>query len=232
MLRRLFRPAAVAVVALSAVVYVAPEPAHATTGKLPLSFSTGTAQQVITVVSAAYTNTTAMLRMWTKTSTGWVQRGSAIRAHIGAQGMTSSPSETKSATPIGSFTLTLAFGHYSNPGTTLPYIHTTWTDWWVSQAGPLYNTHQRCVSCAFIRGSPNEHLYYEMPYYGYAVVIDYNTRNSPTGVVQGKGSAFFLHVTDGTATAGCVAIPQADLVPLLKWLSPAKHPRILMGVVT
>ena len=62
------------------------------------------------------------------------------------------------------------------------------------------------------------------------MVIDYNTRNAPGGVHQGAGSAFFLHVTDGEPTAGCVAIPQADLVSIMTWLTPAAHPRILIGV--
>ncbi len=154
-----------------------------------------------------------------------------MTAHVGADGLSTSPSEYRSATPIGSFTLTQAFGYYSDPGTALPYVHTTPSDWWISQPGSLYNTHQRCVSgCAFTRGNPNEHLYYETPYYNYAVVIDYNTRNAPGGVRQGAGSAFFLHVTDGYATAGCVAIPQTKLVSLMRWLTPSAHPRILIGV--
>jgi L,D-peptidoglycan transpeptidase YkuD (ErfK/YbiS/YcfS/YnhG family) len=199
---------------------------------LPLSFRTGTATRVITVTAPSRYRTTARLQAWTKASGGgWLKHGTAVTAHIGSEGMTSQPSESRSATPIGSYTLTLAFGRYSNPGTALPYIHTRPSDWWISQAGPLYNTHQRCSSnCAFRLGSPNEHLYYTMPYYRYAVVIDYNTRNSPTGVVQGAGSAFFLHVTDGTATAGCVAIPQWKLIRLMRWLRPGAHPRILIGV--
>ena len=79
--------------------------------------------------------------------------------------------------------------------------------------------------CAFTQGDPNEHLYYEQPYYNYAVVIDYN--RAP--VVQGAGSAFFLHVTVGAPTPGCVSIDEADLVALLRWLTPAGHPRILIG---
>lgn len=132
---------------------------------------------------------------------------------------------------MGSFTLTQAFGRRSDPGTSLPYFRTTPADWWISQAGPLYNTHQRCSSgCSFTRGSPNEHLYYATPYYNYAVVIDYNTRNAPGGVDQGAGSAFFLHVTDGNPTAGCVAIDRDALVSLMRWLNPGAHPRILIGV--
>ncbi len=198
---------------------------------LPLKYRTGTASRVITVTSTSRGHTTAHLQAWYKAAGGgWLKYGSGVTAHIGSQGMTTAPSESKSATPMGSFTLTHAFGRDADPGTPLPYLRTTPADWWISQAGPLYNTHQRCSSrCAFNQGAPNEHLYYETPYYDYAVVIDYNTRN--TGhVVQGAGSAFFLHVTDGSATAGCVAIPQAKLITLMRWLRPATHPRILIGV--
>ena len=89
------------------------------------------------------------------------------------------------------------------------------------------NTHQRCSSgCAFTRGAPNEHLYYETPYYNYAVVI-----NTPSGAAAyPHGSAYFLHVTDGYATAGCVAISQTKLVSLMRWLTPGAHPRILIGI--
>jgi L,D-peptidoglycan transpeptidase YkuD (ErfK/YbiS/YcfS/YnhG family) len=201
--------------------------------RLPLSFGTGSATRVITVTAHSHGSTTATLQAWTKAAGGgWRKYGSAVTAHIGAQGMSSHPSESKSATPIGSFTLTQAFGRNSDPGTALPYFKTRPSDWWISQAGSRYNTHQRCsYNCPFRLGSPNEHLYYETPYYNYAVVIDYNTRNAPGGVRQGAGSAFFLHVTDGSATAGCVAIPQSKLVSLMRWLTPSAHPRILIGVV-
>ncbi len=91
------------------------------------------------------------------------------------------------------------------------------------------NTMQSCTAhCSFTQGSPNEHLYYETPSYNYAVVIDYNTRNAGK-VVAGAGSAFFLHVSHDSPTAGCVAIPQSRLVTLMRWLKPADHPRILIG---
>jgi L,D-peptidoglycan transpeptidase YkuD (ErfK/YbiS/YcfS/YnhG family) len=199
---------------------------------LPLRYSTGTATRVITVTAHTAGSTTATLQAWNKApGGGWLRLGSAVTAHLGAEGMSTHPSESRSATPIGSFTLTLAFGHLADPGTRLPYIHTNPSDWWISQAGSLYNTHQRCASgCAFTRGSPNEHLDYETPYYNYAVVIDYNTRNAPGGVRAGAGSAFFLHVTDGNPTAGCVAIGQSKLVSLMRWLAPSTHPRILIGL--
>jgi L,D-peptidoglycan transpeptidase YkuD (ErfK/YbiS/YcfS/YnhG family) len=205
----------------------APKPGAA----LPLHFATGSASRVITVVARSAGSTTATLQAWAKMpGGGWRKAGAAVFAHVGAQGLTRRPSESKSATPIGSFTLTHAFGRYADPGTSLPYLHTTPADWWISQPGPLYNTHQRCSGrCPFTQGAPNEHLFYTVPFYRYAVVIDYNTRNAGP-VRQGAGSAFFLHVTDGNPTAGCVAIPQRRLVPLMRWLTRGSHPRILIGV--
>jgi L,D-peptidoglycan transpeptidase YkuD (ErfK/YbiS/YcfS/YnhG family) len=223
--------------ALAAVVGLSPVAAGssvATGHPLPLHFRTHNATKVITVVARSSGSTTARLEAWSKApGGGWLPHGRSVIAHVGADGLSTQASESRSATPIGSFTLTQAFGRNADPGTRLRYFRTLRSDWWISQSGPLYNTHQRCsADCGFRQGSPNEHLYYETPYYNYAVVIDYNTRNSPTGVVQGKGSAFFLHVhpTGAGPTAGCVAIPQAKLVRLMRWLNPGAHPRILIGV--
>jgi len=206
---------------------VAP-PAPVTGQSLPLGYSTGSASEVITVVAASSASTTATLQAWNKApGGGWLKYGPATVAHVGSAGLTTHASESLSATPIGSFALSRAFGRNANPGTGLPYHQTSPADWWISQSGPLYNTIQTCSgSCPFTQGDPNEHLYYETPYYNYAVVIEYNT----APVVQGAGSAFFLHVTDGAPTAGCVAIAQAQLVSIMQWLSPAAAPRILIGV--
>ena len=38
--------------------------------------------------------------------------------------------------------------------------------------------------------------------------------------VPGNGGAFFLHATDGGPTAGCVAIDDATLVEIMRWLQP------------
>ncbi len=234
------RPAAPAPTSAARTAAAQPRPAPAPTRApaatkpkgvaLPLHFGTGAATRVITVVAHSARSTTATLQAWDKMpGGGWRKAAAAVFAHVGAQGLTRSPSESKSATPIGSFTLTHAFGRFADPGTSLPYLRTTPADWWISQPGPLYNTHQRCSGrCPFSQGAPNEHLYYTVPFYRYAVVIDYNTRNSGH-VRQGAGSAFFLHVTDGNPTAGCVAIPQQRLVPLMRWLTRGSHPRILIG---
>jgi L,D-peptidoglycan transpeptidase YkuD (ErfK/YbiS/YcfS/YnhG family) len=38
--------------------------------------------------------------------------------------------------------------------------------------------------------------------------------------VPGNGGAFFVHTTDGGATAGCVSIDDATMVQITRWLRP------------
>jgi L,D-peptidoglycan transpeptidase YkuD (ErfK/YbiS/YcfS/YnhG family) len=207
----------------------APMPRPARGQALPLPFSTGSAAQVITVVASSTGNTTATLQAWSRAPAGgWLRYGGALLAHVGGQGLTTSPSESLSATPIGSFGLTQAFGSQADPATALPYFRTDSADWWVSDVhSSLYNQHARCWpgSCPF-NTAVSENLYQAGYVYSYAVVIDYNR----FPVRAGAGSAFFLHVTDGGPTAGCVSIPAANLVSIMRWLAPNAHPRILIGV--
>jgi D-alanyl-D-alanine dipeptidase len=57
--------------------------------------------------------------------------------------------------------------------------------------------------------------------YKWGVVVDYNP-----AAVPGAGSCIFLHIWKSPAspTAGCTAMAESDLVKLLRWLDPARHP--------
>ena len=55
----------------------------------------------------------------------------------------------------------------------------------------------------------------DIPQYRHAVVMGVNKARVP-----GNGGAFFLHTTDGGPTAGCVAIEDATLVDIMRWLRP------------
>ena len=58
--------------------------------------------------------------------------------------------------------------------------------------------------------------------YKWGLVIDYN--KNP--VVPGLGSCIFLHIfrTPQTATEGCTAVDEKNLIRVLKWLEPARNP--------
>jgi D-alanyl-D-alanine dipeptidase len=60
--------------------------------------------------------------------------------------------------------------------------------------------------------------------YKWGVVVDHNSAATPGG-----GSCIFLHIwkDSSTATAGCTAMPEQNLVDLLRWLDPAKRPVLI-----
>ncbi len=186
-----------------------------------------TTSQVVLVTAPNASSTTAMIEAWQRARNGWRPILGPVPAHIGADGI-GRASESSSRTPAGLFSLTQTFGRAANPGTRQPWFHATTNDWWVSDVrSPAYNTHQRCApgKCPF-NEKAGEDLGRAGAVYDYAVVIDYNRRP----VHPGAGSAFFLHVTNGRPTAGCVATDRAVVIAILRWLDPRRHPVISLGV--
>ena len=197
----------------------------ATTG-LPLGIDPGSSTQVVTVVSPSSGSTTAQLTAWQLGPNGWTAVLGPVKAWVGPTGI-GRASEGSTKTPAGTFTLTEAFGRAADPGTGLPYRVVDGDDWWVSDVNsPRYNQYAQCTpgACDFDE-TAGENLYAVGPVYDYAVVMDYNR-----GGVPGAGSAFFLHVSNGAPTAGCVAIDAGSLTTLLRWLDPAARPLIAIGV--
>ncbi|MCW2524439.1 MAG: hypothetical protein JWO63_2774 [Frankiales bacterium] len=181
--------------------------------------------QVLTVEAATPTSTTATVIMWQLNSKGVYVRAypNVMSAWVGERGV--GPTHDNLArTPAGVFGLTQAFGNQPNNGTRLPYFQAGPSDWWNGEdASPAYNTH---VHQANSPGPGSENLYYAGAVYAHAVVINYNM--SPT--IKGDGSAFFLHVSNGEPTLGCVSMGTANLTRVMRWLDPAQHPVISIGV--
>jgi L,D-peptidoglycan transpeptidase YkuD (ErfK/YbiS/YcfS/YnhG family) len=180
--------------------------------------------RVITVSAPSATSTTATLDLWTASSLGgyWHAAG-PVRAWVGELGV-GQAREGIARTPAGVFTLTQAFGNQPDNGSALPYFQATRADWWDGESGtPQYNTHLHQVASP---GPNSENLYDAGFVYSHAVVIDYNR----FPVRAGAGSAFFLHVTNGEPTAGCVAVDAHSLDVIMRWLLPSAHPVISIGV--
>lgn len=180
--------------------------------------------QVVTVRAESSSATTAKLDLWARNVNGTYRHvwGPAF-AHIGSNGL-GRTREGLSRTPAGVFSLTQAFGNQANNATTLPYFRAGTRDWWDEDPrSAKYNTH---VVQRSSPGGASENLYYTGQAYAHAVVIDYNTHP----VVSGAGSGFFLHVSTGHATAGCVSVASSKLDTIMRWLTPARRPRISIGV--
>jgi L,D-peptidoglycan transpeptidase YkuD (ErfK/YbiS/YcfS/YnhG family) len=180
-------------------------------------------RQVITVEAASSRSTVAVVRTWTWTGKTFAPVFAATVANVGYHGV-GPTREGLERTPVGVYTLTQAFGNQPNDGTRLPYFLAGPDDWWdENPASPAYNRH---VRDAVSPGGDSENLYDAGEAYSHAVVINYNT--GP--VVRGAGSGFFLHVSMGGPTAGCVAINARALTEIMRWLRPAQHPVISIGV--
>jgi L,D-peptidoglycan transpeptidase YkuD (ErfK/YbiS/YcfS/YnhG family) len=178
--------------------------------------SVGNATQVISVVGVGGSD--AKVDVYERTSAGWQAIGVGIPAKIGAKGMAAKTRDGNMATPMGIFTLDSAFGTGPSPGGGLPYVQVGPDHWWDGDMkSPTYNTMQVCEKsqCPFDTdlSSGTENL--QIPAYKHAVVMGVNKERVP-----GNGGAFFLHTTDGGATAGCVAIDDDMMVKIMQWLRP------------
>jgi L,D-peptidoglycan transpeptidase YkuD (ErfK/YbiS/YcfS/YnhG family) len=185
------------------------------------------AAQVITVSVPSRGSTVGTLEAWKVRPDGSFRRVlGPVTAYVGTDGV-GKAFEYRSRTPRGVFGVTETFGRSRNPGAHLPYRQVGPYDWWVSDVGSsAYNTLQTCApgTCSFSTGA-SEHLS-TISLYDYAIVIDYN--RDP--VVAGAGSAFFLHVSAGEPTQGCVSVSRNTMRKLLRWLRPSRDPVISIGV--
>ena len=200
----------------------------ATRSLAPAATAHPTTTQVVTVrASGSWATVTA----WARTPHRWVRVLVTTAARIGARGVVPGTARRQGSytTPSGIYPLGQAFGIRPNPGTRLPYHHVTPDDWWVEDnRSRYYNTPRTGAAGGFDRTLPensvngSERLAAHPGQYDYGVVIDYNMAPA----VRYRGAGIFLHVSNGSATAGCVAVPRATMVAILRWLDPRRHPVI------
>jgi L,D-peptidoglycan transpeptidase YkuD (ErfK/YbiS/YcfS/YnhG family) len=183
--------------------------------------------QLVTV-QAPHGTTTAMLRLWERRSGCWHEVAGPWRARLGRSGLSSAKREGDGTTPTGTYRLgATVYGIAPNPGLHLRYHRLSCGDWWDEDPRSATYNRFRHVACGARPsfGGGSEPLWRISPQYRYFAVVDYNDHP----VVPGRGSAIFLHVAVG-ATAGCISLPEARLVRLLRWLRPTARPGIHIGI--
>lgn len=190
---------------------------------------TQSATQLVTVTASAYGVTTASLELWQRRGGCWRHVAGPWRAWLGRSGLSAHKREGDGATPAGTYRVgATAYGIAPDPGVHSTYHRLMCGDWWDEDArSPAYNTFQH-VPCGTAPhfGGGSEALWRISPQYRYFAVVEYNA----TPAVPGRGSAIFLHVSAGRPTAGCVSLPEAELVRVLRWLRPAARPLIRLGL--
>ena len=182
-------------------------------------------RQLITVTATSYTATHATLRVYEVSGAKRVLVFGPWTARVGYNGIArpGRKREGDGKTPSGTYGLSFFFGVQSDLGFAFPFRHAYSYDYWDDDpSSPRYN---EWVDARKQKPGANPEPMHQVPAYDYAAVIAYNTARVP-----GLGSAIFLHVGTGTATAGCVSLPRAELIKVLRWLKPRDIPRISITV--
>ena len=185
-------------------------------------------QQLLTVEARTTRTTYATARIWRRTGDCWVAAGGPYPARLGRNGLRANRREGDGTTPIGTFPIgPTMYGNAPNPGVRFRYVRLRCGDWWVEDPrSPAYNTFQR-IGCGvpppFEVTTPD--MSKSRRAYVHLAVIEFNMHP----IVPGRGSGIFLHAQTGGATNGCVSLRRADLVRVLRWLSPKAVPQIAIG---
>jgi L,D-peptidoglycan transpeptidase YkuD (ErfK/YbiS/YcfS/YnhG family) len=169
----------------------------------------------------------AEIRCFEKDDTaGWflVESLGFIPGFTGRNGVRLTKTEGDGCTPGGYYRLGHAFGVKEKPVTKMYFRRITGESFWVDDPGSSqYNTWVEGRDGADWNSA--EQLSDYPREYAYAVVIEYNTAHR----IPGKGSAVFLHCGN-KPTSGCIAVPEPELLNILRWLDPLKSPGILITI--
>jgi L,D-peptidoglycan transpeptidase YkuD (ErfK/YbiS/YcfS/YnhG family) len=187
----------------------------------------GSARQVIAVAASGYGTNIATFTAYQRNANGWTQMFGPWTAFVGRNGVApiGAKREGDGRTPSGVFGFDFMFGVDADPGVRYPYRHIGGTNivWDDDPTSPNYNEWiDTNVAAAGVDPEPMD----DVPSYLYGAVIAYNDARTP-----GLGSAIFLHVSHGSPTAGCVALPIGELLDVLRWLDPTLSPRIAIGTL-
>lgn len=183
-------------------------------------------RQLLIVFNEKPNDHKAILVVMEKTAKGWQNKLNPIPAVVGRNGYANPRKkiEGDGKSPKGLFRLGHLFSYEKGVNTKMPFTQTTSEDKWIDDPNSTnYNRH--------IRGQTDaksfENLLLGSDVYKYCLVIEYNTNP----VIKGKGSAIFLHLNEepSGSTSGCVAIDEANMNLILKWMNPELNPTIIMG---
>lgn len=181
--------------------------------------------EMITVTASTHTTTFAKFVAYRWLHQHWVKVFGPWTARVGYNGIAApgAKHEGDGKTPSGSFGFGFDFGVLANPGVAAWYRRAHSYDVWDDDpSSPNYN---EWVDTRYRNPGQGPEPMHNQPAYNYGAVIAYNTARVP-----GLGSAIFLHVGTGSSTAGCVSLPQRQLLAVLRWLRPADHPKITISV--
>lgn len=178
----------------------------------------GNSKQLIAVVSSGSSCT---VYGFSETGRNWAT-DFVTSGCVGKNGVSAESREGDYRTPKGLFPLGFAFGTENLTDLSIPYRQLNENCYWVDDPeSEYYNQWQETTD---ITWNSAEHLIDYATSYRYTIVVNYNM----DPIVPYKGSAIFLHCATGSYTAGCIAVPTADMRNILYWLKEDANPMILI----
>lgn len=213
-----------------------PRATDAATRRTPLS----DCRQCLVVTTPSWSASRGTMLVYERDNRSpWRQRGSLIPVRMGraglgwGRGLTSTRSlpgpikiEGDDKAPAGVFRLSRAFGYaHEAPATKMPYLPLSETIVAVDDPGSRYYNQLIDESKVAKRDwQSREKMILTDNRYKWGVFIENNVPPRP-----GAGSCIFLHVwkNPGTATSGCTAMAQKNLLEIIRWLDPARHPLLI-----
>ena len=199
-------------------------------------------QVLLTLANDPKSTTGTLWRMERKLEGSWKSAGPAIPVSLGRHGLAWGLGEHSSklprglnrkkegdgCSPLGVFALPQAFGSLAKPrGLRLPYLRCTSHHLGIDDpSSRSYNqiVDDRLVTCDWVNP---ETMIPSNGCYALGAVIAHNPANKP-----GSGSCIFLHVwqAPGVPTSGCTAMSLDHVRLVLRWLDPAKQPRLVQDI--
>ncbi len=207
---------------------------------LPLFLTFGFAQaseQLILIVSNDFNNTHAVLTRYEKEQNKFKQVGENIIVNIGRNGLAWGIGESgftpKAGEPIkkegdgrapaGIFVISKAFGYATTIKTKMPYVQ---ADKELICVDDSQSKDYNQILDKNRSDNPKsfEWMKRDDDLYKIGLVVEHNTEAK-----KGAGSCIFFHIrkSEDAPTAGCSAMKEEDLSTIIRWLDPAKKPKVV-----
>lgn len=197
-------------------------------------------RQCVVVLTDSWASTTGVMQAFERggAPASWKERGLGIAVVVGKNGLgqgrglvrlefegAPNKKEGDDKAPAGIFRLSSAFGYAparSAVWVKLPYLALSKRVEGVDDPNSrYYNKLVDRSKVARIDWRSSEQMRRDDVLYKWGVVVEHNPSARP-----GAGSCIFLHIwkSSSAPTAGCTAMSESDLVRLIHWLNPARHP--------
>ena len=197
-------------------------------------------RQCVVVLTDNWASTTGVMHAFERSgaTASWKERGPGFAVVVGKNGLgqgrglvrldfegAPNKKEGDDRAPAGIFRLSSAFGYAparSAAWVKLPYLALSKQVEGIDDPNSrYYNKLVDRSKVAKIDWRSSEQMRRDDVLYKWGVVVEHNP-----AAIPGAGSCIFLHIwkSSSAPTAGCTAMPESDLVRLIRWLDPARHP--------